>query len=116
MLTFTLQGICQAGQWQRLGEDVLCGLHVYQPVRVVLEKQTLVQNVALQTISQICKCRLLSGRTLKPFKPQSTHLSLITTGNQYAVATKGFLCIEVRDHTCHFLSFWPQMPECVHIP
>jgi hypothetical protein len=40
-------------------------------------------------------CRVLSGREPKPFKPQSTHLSLITTGDQYAVATKGPFSLEV---------------------
>ena len=34
-------------------------------------------------------CRLLKGEPLKPFVPQSTFLSLITTGDQYAVGTKG---------------------------
>lgn len=40
-------------------------------------------------------CRLLCGEELQPFVPQRTHLSIITTGDQYAVATKGWLCLEV---------------------
>ena len=49
--------------------------------------------------------RLLSGRKLKPFKPQSRHLSLITTGNEYAVATRGFFCVEVS--SCQLTAYHP---------
>lgn len=43
---------------------------------------------------------MLSGTKLNPFKPQSSHLSLITTGDHYAVATKGWFCLEVQDLLC----------------
>ena len=39
--------------------------------------------------------RLLTGEQLRPFVPQSTHMGLITTGDKYAVFTKGWLCFEV---------------------
>ena len=41
-------------------------------------------------------CRYLAGEPLKPFKPQTSFLSLITTGRKYAIATRGSLCLEVR--------------------
>ena len=41
-------------------------------------------------------CRLLTGEPLKPFKPQTSFLSLITTGRKYAIATRGAFCLEVR--------------------
>ena len=40
--------------------------------------------------------RLLLGRPLQPFVPQTTFLSLITTGRQHAIASKGWLCFEVQ--------------------
>lgn len=40
-------------------------------------------------------CRLLGGEALKAFKPQTSWLSLITSGSKYAVATKGWFCLEV---------------------
>ena len=40
--------------------------------------------------------RLLLGRPLRPFRPQSSYLSIITTGGQHAVAIKGWLVLEVR--------------------
>jgi hypothetical protein len=40
--------------------------------------------------------RLLLGRPLQPFVPQMTFLSLITTGRQHAIASKGWLCFEAR--------------------
>ena len=43
----------------------------------------------------ICMRRLLTGKPLKPFVPQSTFLSLITTGDRYAIGTKGPFCLEV---------------------
>jgi NADH dehydrogenase FAD-containing subunit len=43
----------------------------------------------------LLRCRLLSGQELRPFVPQSTHLALITTGDKYCVATKGWFCLEV---------------------
>lgn len=39
--------------------------------------------------------RLLKGQELRAFKPQTSWLSLITSGSKYAVATKGWLCLEV---------------------
>ena len=36
------------------------------------------------------------GQPLQPFQPQSTFLSLITTGRKHAIASKGWLCFEVR--------------------
>jgi selenide,water dikinase len=39
--------------------------------------------------------RLLRGRPLQRFSPQRTYLSLISTGDRYAVATKGPFCLEV---------------------
>ncbi|KAL3145556.1 hypothetical protein ABBQ32_003381 [Trebouxia sp. C0010 RCD-2024] len=38
--------------------------------------------------------RLLKGQELRAFKPQTSWLSLITSGSKYAVATKGWLCLE----------------------
>ena len=57
-------------------------------------------------ICLLCMCRLLTGKALKPFVPQSTFLSLITTGDRYAVGTKGPFCLEVCltfSSTLHFL-------------
>ena len=61
--------------------------------------------------------RVLSGRDPKPFKPQSTHLSLITTGGLYAVATNGPFCLEVG--ACpgdHFSSPKPLSLPCLVTP
>ncbi|KAA6421181.1 MAG: water dikinase [Trebouxia sp. A1-2] len=38
--------------------------------------------------------RFLQGENLKAFKPQTSWLSLITSGSKYAVATKGWFCLE----------------------
>eukprot|EP00850_Spirogloea_muscicola_P020955 SM000232S07925 [mRNA] locus=s232:17720:24986:- [translate_table: standard] len=38
--------------------------------------------------------RHLLGKSLKPFKPQLKYLSLISTGNKYAIATRGDLAFE----------------------
>lgn len=48
-------------------------------------------NVVLSPVD-----RLLLGRPLQPFVPQTTFLSLITTGRQHAIASKGWLCFEAR--------------------
>lgn len=45
-------------------------------------------------------CRLLRGEALKAFKPQTSWLSLITSGSKYAVATKGWFCLEVLCLSC----------------
>ena len=39
--------------------------------------------------------RLLLGRQLQRFEPQATYLSIVTTGDQHAVAVKGPFCLEV---------------------
>ena len=39
--------------------------------------------------------RLLLGRQLQRFQPQATYLSIVTTGDQHAVAVKGPFCLEV---------------------
>ncbi|KAK9835460.1 hypothetical protein WJX74_000508 [Apatococcus lobatus] len=38
--------------------------------------------------------RYLKGEPLQPYLPQSSNLSLISTGNRYAVGDKGWLCLE----------------------
>ena len=48
-------------------------------------------------------CRFLQGQDLAAFKPQTSWLSLITTGRKYAVATKGWFCIEASCSTSHCL-------------
>ena len=40
--------------------------------------------------------RILKGERAKPFKPQSTFLSLISTGDGRAAATKGSMCLAPR--------------------
>ncbi len=39
--------------------------------------------------------RFLKGEPLQTYIPQSSNLSLISTGDQYAVGDKGWLCLEV---------------------
>jgi hypothetical protein len=48
--------------------------------------------------------RLLLGRPLQPFVPQTTFLSLIATGRQHTIASKGWLCFEARPAGVHVLS------------
>ncbi|KAK9804423.1 hypothetical protein WJX72_011939 [[Myrmecia] bisecta] len=38
--------------------------------------------------------RFLAGQPLRPFKPQKSYLSLITTGDRYCIGTKGPFCLE----------------------
>lgn len=60
--------------------------------------------------------RLLTGEQLRPFVPQTTHLALITTGDTYAVATKGWLCFEASPHlhnNIHALFFSLSGQHCV---
>ena len=40
--------------------------------------------------------RALTGRTLRPFVPQKTWLALISTGDQYAIASRGVWSVEGR--------------------
>ena len=40
-------------------------------------------------------CRQFKGEELVPYVPQTTWLSLITTGTKHVVGTKGWLCLEV---------------------
>lgn len=52
----------------------------------------------VQTLT-VTPCRFLQGQDLEAFKPQTSWLSLITTGRKYAVATKGWFCIEASSAT-----------------
>ena len=55
--------------------------------------------------------RLLRGEALRPFVPQSTFLSLITTGERYAIGTKGPFCLEVG-RPCAILPFCSKPLPC----
>ena len=54
--------------------------------------------------------RFLTGEPLKPFKPQTSFLSLITTGRKYAIATRGPFCLEVRTKSTVLLHY-----ACCHL-
>ena len=61
----------------------------------------------------MCTIRLLQGEALQPFSPQSTYLSIITTGDRYAVAVKSWLCLEVAPvWECSVQAVMLHCPHC----
>lgn len=70
-------------------------LHVSVGCRLTDTDHRLLQGQDLEVLLTYTDHRFLQGQDLEAFKPQTSWLSLVTTGRKYAVATKGWFCIEV---------------------